>query len=216
MEIEKARRGLLNLAFPPPSLPETLFPSFHGRIDVPFLYAIVQPATPILDKSIEKKLQPQALLPTLLPFQRRTISWMLSREGKAFDSSGKLVSMVTDPTELPTLWQRVTVQRDDEQLTWYYHRLTGTLTPDRPEPLAVVGGILAEEPGLGKTLECIALILLNPGVERNLSHTRWDPEARRTIGEIRVYAILSFRRRNSRYFVDNSHRYSEFLVSTMG
>ena len=184
-EIEKARRGLLNLAFPPP-LPETPPPSYHRRIDVPFLYAIVQPANAILDESVDRLLQPQALLPTLLPFQKRTIGWMLSREGKAFGSSGELVSMVTDPTELPVLWQRVTLQRGDEHLTWYHHRLAGTLSPERPGPWTVVGGILAEEPGLGKTLECIALILLNPGIEQSLSHTRWDNEARMTIREIRV------------------------------
>ena len=188
-EIEKARRGLLHLAFPPPSLQEAPPSSFRGRIDVPFLYAITRPARAIPHESIDKFLQPQILLPTLLPFQKRTIGWMLSREGRAFNSSGQLVSMVADPMELPDLWQRVAVQRSDEQQTWYYHRLTGTLTPERPGPWTVMGGILAEEPGLGKTLECIALILLNPGVERSLSHTRWDSEARRTIKEIRVCFI---------------------------
>jgi E3 ubiquitin-protein ligase SHPRH len=184
-EIEKARRGLLDLAFPPP-LPETSSPLYHRRIDVSFLYAIVQPASAILDESGDGSLQPQALLPTLLPFQRRTIGWMLSREGKALDSSGELVAMVTDPTELPLLWQRITLQRGEEHLTWYYHRLTGTLSPERPGPWTVMGGILAEEPGLGKTLECIALVLLNPGIGRSLSYTRWDNEARMTIREIRV------------------------------
>ncbi|KAH9986179.1 hypothetical protein BJV74DRAFT_878530 [Russula compacta] len=174
IEIERARRGLLHLAFPP-TLPETS-PSFKGRIDVHFLYAL---------------LQPQGLLPRLLPFQRRTVCWMLEREGKAFGPSGELIPMVTDPAELPVLWQRVTVQRDNEQLTWYYHRLTGTLTPDRPDPRTIQGGILAEEPGLGKTLECLALILLNPSIGRSLSHAWWDPDARMTIREIRV--------------IDNSH-----------
>jgi len=213
-EIEKARRGLLHLAFPPPIL-EAPSSSFHGRIDVPFLYAITQPARAILHDSIDKFLQPQALLPTLLPFQRRTIGWMLSREGKAFSSSGELVSTVTDPTELPDLWQHITVQRSDEQLTWYYHRLMGTLTPECPGPWAVVGGILAEEPGLGKTLECIALILLNPGVERSLSHTRWDSEARRTIKEIRVCSIFSFSLRDLLRIIDNTHRHPELTIPAM-
>jgi len=213
-EIEKARRGLLHLAFPPPLL-EAPSSSFRGRIDVPFLYTITQPARAIPQESIDKFLQPQALLPTLLPFQRRTIGWMLSREGKAFSSSGELVSVVTDPTELPDLWQRITVQRGEEQLTWYYRRLVGTLTPERPGPWTVVGGILAEEPGLGKTLECIALILLNPGVERSLSHTRWDSEARRTIREIRVCFICSFSLRDLLRVIDNTHRHSELTIPAM-
>jgi hypothetical protein len=187
-EVEKARRGLLRLAFPPP-VPESLSISFQGKIDIPFLYAVVQPAR-APHESVDKFLQPQVLLTRLLPFQRHTVGWMLSREGKAFGPSGELTPMVTDPAELPVLWRRVTVQRDDEQLTWYYHHLTGTLTPERPSPRTVLGGILAEEPGLGKTLECIALILLNPGIERSISHGRWDEEKGLTIREIRVYPII--------------------------
>jgi E3 ubiquitin-protein ligase SHPRH len=212
-EVEKARRGLLHLTFPPP-LPETLPISFQGRVDVPFLYAVIQPAsTP--HESVDKFLQPQVLLPQLLPFQRRTVGWMLSREGKAFGPSGELTPMVTDPAELPVLWQRVTIQRDDEQLTWYYHRLTGTLTPERPSPRTVLGGILAEEPGLGKTLECIALILLNPGIERGISHASWNSEASLTIREIRVYSIVSFSLGSLCWLVDNSHCHPELLVSAM-
>jgi E3 ubiquitin-protein ligase SHPRH len=191
IEIENARRGLLHLAFPPPPLPETLSTSFHGRIDVPFLYSVVQPARELLHESMDKFLQPQVLLPRLLPFQRRTVCWMLSREGKAFGPTGELTPMATDAAELPVLWRRVTVQRADEQLTWYYHRLTGTLTPERPSPRTVLGGILAEEPGLGKTLECIALMLLNPSIERSIS-PRWDSEANLNIREIRVYPSVLF------------------------
>lgn len=192
IEIENSRRGLFHLAFPPSPLPETLSTSFRGGIDVPFLYAVVQPARELLHESMDKFLQPQALLPRLLPFQRRTVCWMLSREGKAFGPNGELTPMAIDAAELPVLWRRVTIQRDDEELTWYYHRLTGTLTPERPSPQTVLGGILAEEPGLGKTLECIALILLNPSIERSISHTRWDSEANLNIREIRVYSFGLF------------------------
>ena len=192
IEIENARRGLLHLAFPPSPLPETLSTSFHGGIDVPFLYAVVQPARELLHESMDKLLQPRALLPQLLPFQKRTVCWMLTREGKAFGPTGELTLMTTDVAELPVLWRRVTVQRDDEELTWYYHRLTGTLTPERPSPRTVLGGILAEEPGLGKTLECIALILLNPSIERSISRARWDTEANLNIREIQVYPSFYF------------------------
>jgi len=215
IEIENARRGLLHLAFPPPPLPETLSTSFHGRIDVPFLYSVVRPARELLHESMDKFLQPQVLLAQLLPFQRRTVCWMLSREGKAFGPTGELTPMATDAAELPVLWRRVTVQRDDEQLTWYYHRLTGTLTPERPSPRTILGGILAEEPGLGKTLECIALILLNPSIERSISHARWDSEANLNIREIRVYPFVLFFLRSLYWVVDNTHHHSEFPVSAM-
>jgi E3 ubiquitin-protein ligase SHPRH len=215
IEIENARRGLLHLAFPPPPLPESLSPSFHGRIDVPFLYAVAQPARELLHESMDKFLQPQDLLPRLLPFQRRTVCWMLSREGKAFGPTGELTPIATDAAELPVLWRRVTVQRDDEQLTWYYHRLTGTVTPERPSPRTALGGILAEEPGLGKTLECIALILLNPSVERSISLATWDSEANLNIREIRVYPFVLFCLQSLYQVVDNTHRHSELLVSAV-
>ena len=190
-KIERARRGILDLAFPPPPLPETSSSSFQGRIDVPFLYAVVQPARPIPQEITDKFLQPQELLPTLLPFQKRTVMWMIEREGNSFDPSGELIPKNTDSAVLPVLWRRVTVQEEDEQLTWYYHRLTGILTPERPDLQTVHGGILAEEPGLGKTVECIALVLLNPSIGRSPSNFWWDPEARMTIREIRVYLVLS-------------------------
>lgn len=47
-----------------------------------------------------------------------------------------------------------------------------------------------EEPGLGKTLECIALILLNPGIGRNPTVVRWDPEAKVEVKQIKVSIIL--------------------------
>ncbi|KAI0246671.1 SNF2 family N-terminal domain-containing protein [Lactifluus subvellereus] len=189
-KIETARRGILDLAFPP-ALPEASSSSFQGRIDVPFLYAVVQPARPLPQEIMDNFLQPQALLPTLLPFQKRTVMWMIEREGNSFGPSGELIPKSTDPAVLPILWQRVTVQEEDEQLTWYYHRLTGTLTPERPDPQTVHGGILAEEPGLGKTVECIALILLNPSIGRSPSNSWWDPEARMTLREIRTTLIVT-------------------------
>ena len=213
IELETARRGLLHLAFPP-SLPET-FSSFHGRVDVSFLYAVVQPARAVLCETVDKFLQPTALLPALLPFQKRTVMWMLEREGKTSGPDGQLVSKDVDSTELPVLWQRISVQREDEQLNWYYHRLTGTLTPDRPDPRVVRGGIVAEEPGLGKTLECIALILLNPGLGRNPTDARWNSEGRMPIKDIRVRLVLSLSLKILTPVVDNSHRHSQLFISAM-
>jgi len=49
------------------------------------------------------------------------------------------------------------------------------------------GGILAEEPGLGKTLEIVALILLNPAPEdRAPRMIRWDPLAGLNIKAVKV------------------------------
>ena len=207
IDLETARRGLLHLAFPP-SLSETSFSPSHGRVDVSFLYAVTQPARAVLCEKADKFLQPTALLPALLPFQRRTVMWMLEREGKTYGPDGQLVSKNVDASELPVLWQRVGVQREDEQLNWYYHRLTGTLTPHRPDPHIVRGGIVAEEPGLGKTLECIALILLNPGFGRNPTDARWNSEGTVPIKDIRVRLVLALSLKKLTPVVDHSHRHS--------
>ncbi|KAH9068111.1 SNF2 family N-terminal domain-containing protein [Lactarius deliciosus] len=167
------------------------FPSFHGRVDVSFLYAVVQPARAVLCEAVDKFLQPTALIPALLPFQKRTVMWMLEREGKTVGLDGQIVFKDADSMELPVLWRRVSVQREDEQLNWYYHRLTETLTPDRPHPHIVRGGIVAEEPGLGKTVECIALILLNPGLGRNPTDARWNFEGIMPIKDIRTTLIVT-------------------------
>jgi SNF2-related domain len=214
LKFETARRGLLDLALPPPSLPETTVSSFQGRIDVPFLYALLQPARAISQDAMDNFLQPQALHPILLPFQKRTVMWMLDREGKSFGPSGDIIPKNTDPAVLPVLWQRFTIQEEGEQITWYYHRLSGTLTPEHPGHEDVRGGILAEEPGLGKTVECIALVLLNPGIGRTPSNSWWDSEERRTVREIQVYLVLLI---NLCYLrqVDNSHRHAKFIVSAM-
>jgi SNF2-related domain len=215
LKFETARRGLLDLVLPPPSLPETTASSFQRRIDVPFLYALVQPARAISQEIMDKFLQPQALHPTLLPFQKRTIMWMLEREGKSFGPSGDLIPRNTDPAVLPVLWQRFTIQKEGEPLSWYYHRLSGTLTPEHPGQEDVLGGILAEEPGLGKTVECIALVLLNPGIGRTPSNSWWDSEARRTVREIQVYLVLLISLCCLRQVVDNSHCHPKFIVSAM-
>lgn len=45
---------------------------------------------------------------------------------------------------------------------------------------------------MGKTLECIALILLNPGIGRNPTVVRWDPEAKVEVKQIKVCNIFLY------------------------
>ena len=113
---------------------------------------------------------------------------MLSREGKTLDASGAVVDIPIQATYLPLTWERVVLSRESgKQLVSYYQRVTGALSMEMPEEDEVArGGILAEEPGLGKTLECIALVMLNPGIGRNPSNSRWDPVAKIDVKEIRV------------------------------
>ena len=177
-EIGDAQRRVLNFLYPS----ATVVPgSFDGTINIPFFYSILCPVLPPLSPSAHEAVQPIGLLPTLLPFQRRSVAWMLNREGKTVTEDGGIVPKVEH--ENFTLWDKV----EEGNYTWYLHRLSGLLSPTPPEMPSILGGILAEEPGLGKTLETIALILLNPAPhDRNPTVKRWDPEAKLEVRAIKV------------------------------
>lgn len=185
--IEDAQRRLLQYVYPPNTTP----PTFDGAVNIPYFYSILGPA-PALPPSVdEDALQSPLLVPTLLPFQRRSVAWLLDREGMTIDASSGKVVPKTESADF-TFWTRV----EEGNQTWYLHRLTGYLSPTTPEEEPALGGILAEEPGLGKTLETIALVLLNPAPEeRNPTVTRWDPEAKLDVRAIKVCGLLHRKRR---------------------
>lgn len=195
VNIEEAQRRLILQLFPPqaPSCS-----SYRGSTDIPFLFSILRPAPELPSPDAYDALQPESLLPTLLPFQRRTVGWMLAREGKVATASGAMAAkadMNIDEQPLPLFWERFPVS--DEE-TWYVNRLRGLISPTHPtgEDYELDGdargGIVAEEPGLGKTLECISTIMMNPGPERSPVNTHWDPEAKLDVKEIKAWSS-SFR-----------------------
>ncbi|XP_043926554.1 helicase-like transcription factor [Protopterus annectens] len=77
-----------------------------------------------------------AVVTPLLPHQKQALAWMVSRENSK---------------DLPPFWE----QRNN----LYYNLITNFAENDRPEN--VLGGILADDMGMGKTLSTIALILTN-------------------------------------------------------
>ncbi|THH28194.1 hypothetical protein EUX98_g5996 [Antrodiella citrinella] len=143
-EVEEAQRRFLLYVFPDSPVPN----GFHGTVDIPLLYSILGPAPTLYHGFSDLSVQPTALVPTLLPFQRRSVAWMLQREGR--------------------------------------------MSRDRPEEKSeALGGILAEEPGLGKTLECISLIMLNPAIDRNPTSSSWDPQARIHVKDVKTTLIVT-------------------------
>jgi E3 ubiquitin-protein ligase SHPRH len=95
---------------------------------------------------------------TLLPFQERTVDWLLRREGVTFSSSGVLEPFVN--TSPPASFRP---RKDATGQLCYVSQLRGTIVTDlsavKGDTLkSLRGGILAEEMGLGKTVELIALI----------------------------------------------------------
>lgn len=158
-----------------------------GTIDIPFFYSTLKPA-PFTE--VEERVQPQGLIPKLLPFQRRSVAWLLAREGVTLNPQGQIVPLEVSPNaaegdaQSPLLffWKKVAEGNE----TWYFNCLTGETADAPPRVEEVCGGILAEEPGLGKTLETISLILLHPAPHRNPSVTRWDPVAALDVKQVKV------------------------------
>lgn len=125
-------------------------------------YSALKPAPPLPDDKAAA-MQPVGLVPALLPFQRRSVAWLLEREGH----NGGL--NMSNTNQLPLLWETVQAleagssSKDQQDVkddsAWYYNPSLGELRLEAPDEVPFVGGMLCEEMGLGKTVECIAMIL---------------------------------------------------------
>ncbi|KAI0167265.1 SNF2 family N-terminal domain-containing protein [Pestalotiopsis sp. NC0098] len=110
------------------------------------------------------------LATSLYPFQRRALQWSLAREGvrvnrRQITSDDSLVSTLSEPeleTSLPMTFR--SIKDADGQSIYHsdlYHVVTRSVEPWRELEFTLRGGILAEEMGLGKTVETISLILFH-------------------------------------------------------
>lgn len=110
---------------------------------------------------------PSAMVPhlesTLYPFQGRALQWLMNREGAQWTPDKGVESLVTTrPVDLPLSF----IEAEDVNGRPYYisnllHVVTREIGPFRDLAKAPGGGILAEEMGLGKTVETISLILMH-------------------------------------------------------
>ncbi|KAL3441155.1 SNF2 family N-terminal domain-containing protein [Aspergillus insuetus] len=104
----------------------------------------------------------------LFPFQRRAVRWLLKREGKELNEEGQLVSIPAAPeNKLPESFIQTT-DADGETCfaSHLYMIVTRGLSSWWDVNDHLKGGILAEEMGLGKTVEMITLMCLNRRVLR--------------------------------------------------
>lgn len=132
------------------SAPSTKFDisDIHSRIDV----------SRQLQRDTTELARDDRLLPTLRPYQKAAVSWMLERERDASLSptTASIVSYVT-------FTGNASVQYDPLQACFFSdgrtHYSMQSAIPLEFVLSGVRGGILADEMGLGKTVEVIALIL---------------------------------------------------------
>ncbi|KUM60749.1 hypothetical protein ACN42_g6357 [Penicillium freii] len=117
----------------------------------------------------------------LFPFQRRALRWLLQREGREVGPNGEIRPIEELPqNDLPASFSST---KDADGRTYYFSHLFMILTTelsgwhDAADNLK--GGILAEEMGLGKTVEVIALISLN---KRESQPIKADPDGLRPTG----------------------------------
>jgi len=184
--VSEAQRRILCEMFPRSPDAIKRKPTVSGFI------ANLQPAPPLPSPSLKEYIQPAGLQCQLLPFQQRSVFWMLNREGFTISNKGEVIP-ASSTFHLPPLWEQVSTQSGT---TRYLNRLEGQLRKGSDlegyEP--VKGGILAEEVGCGKTVESIALILLNSPANRGPWNVEWNDLAQIPLHEVKVNAdsLMSF------------------------
>ncbi|CZT47500.1 related to S.pombe rad8 protein and Rdh54p [Rhynchosporium secalis] len=98
----------------------------------------------------------------LYPFQQRAVKWLLKREGAEWSAEGVRKMTPSLDSELPLSFLQAI---DDNGRMCYVSHLFGVvtmdITPFMESQNLLKGGILAEEMGLGKTVEMISLISLH-------------------------------------------------------
>ncbi|KAF4965868.1 hypothetical protein FSARC_6388 [Fusarium sarcochroum] len=119
---------------------------------------------PSKDDKIPETIVVDALESTLYPYQKRTLQWLLQREGVQWSESDHgVVPYEAQETE-PSVYdfkKLADLTGKEYYLSEMFHIVTRDLTLFRQAEASIKGGILAEEMGLGKTLEILGLILLH-------------------------------------------------------
>lgn len=181
-QVEESQHVFLSFIFSP--ILDTFHPGGKKDVDMPLLFSSIGSAPHLSSQLAEEAAQPEKLLPTLLPFQRRSVGWLLDKEGMSINKEGRILAK--EKPDSPLFWERVQIPGEEP---WFFHPVTGELSVSEVIEDEALGGVLAEEPGLGKTVETIALLLLNPAVDCDLTKTRWDEELQLDVREVKVGAL---------------------------
>jgi E3 ubiquitin-protein ligase SHPRH len=98
----------------------------------------------------------------LYPFQNRAVRWLLEKEGMELDTYGNVLPNRMGIAGLPESFQEFTDVEGRRCFSSQLYRVVTTdMSPWYDSNRNLRGGILAEEMGLGKTVEMISLISLH-------------------------------------------------------
>ncbi|OKL64331.1 hypothetical protein UA08_00027 [Talaromyces atroroseus] len=122
---------------------------------------------------------------TLYPFQTRALRWLLEKEGVEVDSEGDVVSRRIENKFLPESFKEfIDVEGRRCFASQLYKVATTDLSQWSDSIRSLRGGILAEEMGLGKTVEMISLICLHQcvmSIDENIDENHGLTKSRATL-----------------------------------
>ncbi|PRP86023.1 SNF2 superfamily RAD5 protein [Planoprotostelium fungivorum] len=119
-----------------------------------------------LNKHLKEMDGPETLKVTLRSYQRQALAWMSDREKSPEHPHSQI--------PLPAPWQVMIVPESgkrfyynqDTHITQWEHPMLGSGVYISETGVGVRGGILADEMGMGKTIEVLSLVLTNKWEER--------------------------------------------------
>ncbi|CZR39368.1 uncharacterized protein FPRO_04265 [Fusarium proliferatum ET1] len=136
---------------------------------------------PQKDEKTPETIEVDALESRLFPYQKRTLQWLLRREGVQWSADmRRIVPHVPENQDSVYDFKKLTdVAGNEYYLSELFHAVTRDISLFQQAEASIKGGILAEEMGLGKTLEVLGLILLHQR-SRPLIQSEYESQAKLT------------------------------------